>query len=192
MLEGKLVRLRAIEPTDVDRAYAWINDREVTRTLMARYPYSRVWEDKWLSDNAAQPNGYQHDVRLAIEDKASGTHIGLMGLHRVSSEDRHADLGIMIGDKSFWSAGFGTDAMLTMLRFAFDQMNLNKVKLGVFDFNARAQAVYRKCGFVDEGRAREEYFQDGAYHDIIQMSVLRREFYALHGEPSARAAEPVR
>jgi RimJ/RimL family protein N-acetyltransferase len=67
-------------------------------------------------------------------------------------------------------------------------MNLNKVKLGVFDGNDRAHAVYRKCGFVEDGRLRQEYYQDGRYWDVIQMSVLRDEFYALHGVTGAQTA----
>ena len=177
-LEGKLVRLRALEPSDLENAYKWINDGEVTQYLMARYPYSRVDEEKWLAD-VSHGNSFS-DLRLAIEKK-DGLHIGICGLHRGRPEDRNAELGIMIGDKSFWSNGYGTDAMLTLLGFGFQQMNLHKIGLGVFDSNPRAQACYRKCGFVEEGRSREDYFQDGRYLDIIRMSVLRREFEALHG-----------
>lgn len=178
MLEGRLVRLRAVEPSDAERAYRWINDREVTQYLMARYPFSMEFEKEFLA-NAARANDFS-DMRLAIETK-DGVHIGVCGLHHGRPEDRHAELGIMIGEREYQSSGYGTDAVMTLLRFAFEQMNLNKVCLGVFEFNARAQAVYRKCGFVEEGRAREEYYQDGRYWDVIRMGVLRREFAALHG-----------
>ena len=186
MLDGKLVRLRALEPTDDERAYKWINDREVTHYLMARYPISLAAEKEWLA-GAARPNNFG-EVRLAIET-TDGMHIGNCGLHRGRPEDRHAELGIMVGDKDYHSNGYGTDAVMTLVRFAFEQMNLNKVSLGVFEFNERAQAVYRKSGFVEEGRAREEYFQDGRYWDIIRMGVLRREFEALHGAAAAGAAQ---
>jgi RimJ/RimL family protein N-acetyltransferase len=185
MLDGERVRLRAPEPEDAERAYRWINDREVTRTLMARYPFSLEAEKEWAT-NASKPNEFS-EARFAIETK-DGVHIGFCGLHRGSPEDRHAELGIMIGEKEYWSQGHGTDAMLTALRFAFYQMNLHKVSLGVFEFNARAQAVYRKCGFVEEGRRREEYYQDGRYWDVVWMSVLRREFEALY---AAAAIESV-
>lgn len=177
MLEGKLVRLRAPEPSDLERVYTWINDREVTQFLIARYPMSHGDEERWLAA-ATVENGFANDVRLAIETR-DGTHIGNCGLHRISAEDRHADLGIMIGDKSCWSNGYGTDAVMTLLRFAFHQMNLHRVSLGVFDFNDRAIACYRKCGFIEEGRERQVYFQDGQYHDIIRMSILRDEFEGL-------------
>jgi RimJ/RimL family protein N-acetyltransferase len=185
MLEGRLVRLRAMEATDVERAYAWINDREVTRFLMARYPLSHADEEKWLAA-ASVGNGFANDVRLAIETK-DGVHIGNTGLHRISPEDRNAELGIMIGDKSYWSNGYGTDAVITLLRLAFDQMNLHRVDLGVFEFNERAIACYRKCGFVEEGRRREAYYQDGRYWDVVRMSVLRREFEARHGAADVHA-----
>jgi RimJ/RimL family protein N-acetyltransferase len=178
MIEGKLIRLRALEPTDAEKAFQWINDREVTQFLMARYPMSLAAERDWVAE-ASKPMDYR-EARFAIETNADGVHIGLCGLHRGKPEDRNAELGIMIGDKTYWNGGYGTDAMLTLLRFAFEQMNLHKVALGVFDFNERAQSVYRRCGFVEEGRSREEVFQDGRYLDVVRMSVLRREFEALH------------
>jgi RimJ/RimL family protein N-acetyltransferase len=183
MIDGKLVRLRALEPEDAERAYRWINDREVTQFLMARYPYSLVAEKDWAAQ-AAKTSDFS-EVRFAIETK-DGIHIGVCGLHQGRPEDRVADLGIMIGEKEYWSQGYGTDTMLTVLRFAFYQMNLNKVTLGVFEINPRARAVYEKCGFVEEGRGREEYYQDGRYVDVFRMGVLRREFEALHGPAEVR------
>lgn len=188
MTDGKLVRLRAVEPADAERAYKWINDREVTRYLMARYPYSLAAEQDWAA-NASKPNDYS-EVRFAIETK-DGVHIGLCGLHRGRPEERTADLGIMIGEKDYRDGGYGTDTMLTVLRFAFEQMNLHKVSLGVFEFNERAQAVYRKVGFVDEGRERHGYFQDGRYWDVLRMSILEDEWRAQHGLTAAETANPL-
>jgi len=184
MIEGALIRLRALEPSDAERAHQWINDREVTQHLMTRYPWSLIAERQFLEE-AARKNSFE-EARFAIDTK-DGIHIGMCGLHRGRPEDRNSELGIMIGDKSFWSSGYGTDAMLTLLRFAFEQMNLHKVALGVFDFNERALAVYRKCGFVEEGRFREDYFQDGRYWDVIRMSLLRREWEATRGAVAAES-----
>jgi RimJ/RimL family protein N-acetyltransferase len=84
----------------------------------------------------------------------------------------------MIGDKAYWSKGYGTDALSTLLRFGFDEMNLNRIVLSVYSENGRARACYRKCGFVEEVVQRQEVYQDGAYMDLVWMSVLRDEFYA--------------
>jgi len=87
----------------------------------------------------------------------------------------------MIGDKRFWSNGYGTDAVLTILGFAFEQMNLHRVSLGVIEYNERGYTCYKKCGFVEEGRSRDATHRDGRYWDIIRMGILRSEFEALRG-----------
>ena len=178
MLEGQMVRLRAREVTDLERAYTWINDREVTRHLMARYPMSRADEQRWL--DRASTNSFTAGVGLGIEAK-DGSHIGNIDLTSLRPEDRKAALGVMIGEKEYWSNGYGTDAIVTLLRFAFGEMNLYRVWLTVNEDNERAIACYRKCGFQEEVRQREGIFKHGRYWDVLVMGVLDREFDALHG-----------
>lgn len=178
MLEGKSVVLRALEPADLERAYKWMNDPEVRRYVAMRYPVARVDEQAWLRDRP--PNSFAGGVRLAIDTK-EGVHIGNLDLREVRPEDRSASLGIVIGEKEYWSNGHGTDALTTLLRFAFYEMNLHRVSLHTFEFNERGQACYRKCGFVEEGRLREHYYAEGRYWDCLVMAVLREEFEALHG-----------
>jgi RimJ/RimL family protein N-acetyltransferase len=86
----------------------------------------------------------------------------------------------MIGDKTAWNHGYGTDAIVTLLHFAFDEINLHRVGLNVLEGNDRAIASYHKCGFVEEGRLRQAWYAAGRYHDVILMSVLEDEFRPLH------------
>jgi RimJ/RimL family protein N-acetyltransferase len=133
----------------------------------------------------AKALSFSTGVFFAIETK-DAEHIGNINFHETSAEQRKARLGIVIGEKSYWSKGFGTDAMLTFLRFAFDEMNLHRIDLTVDAENARAIACYRKCGFVEEVRMRQVRYVRGAYGDQFVMGVLRDEFYALHGATQAR------
>jgi RimJ/RimL family protein N-acetyltransferase len=177
MLAGTLVNLRPVDVTDVHRGHAWINDRDVARYVGHRYPLSMADEERWISE---APQNSARSVRLAIETK-DGVHIGMIKLHDVYPEERRCGLRVMIGDKAYWSNGYGTDAIVTLLRFAFDEMNLNRVWLLVFDFNTRAYACYLKCGFREEGRLRQHYYHRGRYWDTIAMGILRNEFEALRG-----------
>ena len=158
MLEGKLVRLRPLESTDLERAHAWINDREVTHYLAARFPLSLADERRWLEE--APANSSAGGVRLAIETK-EGVHIGNCDLHQVHPEDRKAGLGIMIGEKDYWSNGYGGDAVVTLLRFAFHEMNLNRVWLHVFEFNERARASYKEVRLSRGGAAPAALLRGG-------------------------------
>ena len=173
MIEGTLINLRAFELTDVDRMTRWVNDPETTRTLAVRYPWSHATEENWLKNRTSQPLTFA-DLGFAIETK-DGAHIGNCGLHKGSPENRSAELGIFIGESEYRSKGYGTDAARTLVRFAFDEMNLHRVELHVFDFNERAIASYRKCGFIEEARLRQARYQDGVYHDVLIMAVLRDE-----------------
>jgi RimJ/RimL family protein N-acetyltransferase len=189
MLTGKLVRLRPYEMADLDRVCVWVNDPEVATYMGGglRYPMSRAEEEDWLT--GALRRTKPPEISFAIETLAEARHIGSVGLHEVKAEDRKAILGIMIGEKDCWSQGYGTDAILTVLRFAFDEMNLNRVELVVHDDNARAIACYRKCGFVEEGRLRQDRYKHGGYHDTLVMGVLADEFRALELRAEAASAD---
>jgi RimJ/RimL family protein N-acetyltransferase len=176
MIAGRIVNLRAQEMGDLERNHRWMNDPDVTRFLGARYLMSLAAEESWMRERTAHPHAYG-DASFAIETK-DGRHIGNCGLHQGSPENRSAAAGIMIGEKECWGQGYGTDAMRTMLRFAFEQMNLHRVELDVYDFNERARASYRSCGFVEEVRKRQEVYREGRYIDVISMAILRGEWEA--------------
>ena len=175
-LEGETIRLRAVERSDAARAYAWINDREVTEHLAVRYPLSFATEEEWVA-RAAQQNGYG-DAVFAIEIADGGEHIGNCGLHNVSPEDRVAELGVMIGAKEHWGRGYGADAVRTLCRFGFEELDLHRIELTTADYNVRAQRYYERVGFVVEARKREHRYKAGRYHDSVIMVLLRSDFEA--------------
>jgi RimJ/RimL family protein N-acetyltransferase len=179
ILEGTMVRLRPVEMHDLDRDVAWMNDAEVTRHLSMRYPIPREAEEEWVRRRATTELSYAEPF-FAIETK-DGTHIGNINFHQTHPENRKARLGISIGDRRYWSRGYGTDAMITLCRFGFEQMNLHRIDLLVDEDNARARACYAKCGFVEEGRLRQVRFTRGRYVDQLVMGLLRREFRERHG-----------
>ena len=177
MLEGKLVNLRALEPGDLDRDVQWVNDRDVTRFLAMRYPISKAEEERWLRDRP--PNDFSNGVFCAIETK-DGVHIGNLNLFQVYPEDRKACLAVTIGEKECWSQGYGGDAVVTLLRFGFHEMGLNRVWLTTVEYNERAIACYKRCGFVEEVRLRQDAYRHGRYWDFVQMGILRHEFDEQH------------
>lgn len=173
MLKGKLVNLRAIEREDLDEIMKWVNDQEVTKYLTAfLYPISRVEEEKFL-ERAMSRNDTEKN--LVIETK-EGVYIGQISLHKIDWKNSNAELGIIIGNKEYWGKGYGTEAIKILLHHAFNQMNLYKIYLRVFEFNQRGIRCYEKCGFKEEGRLRQNYFYNGKYYDVILMGILKDEF----------------
>lgn len=191
MIEGAVVNLRAIDVADAGRYCDWLNDREVTQHLQMRYQIPRLAEEAWIRQGSAKQMAFGQGGNYAIETK-DGRHIGSVGFHYANPENRKATLGIVIGDKAYWSKGYGTDAMLTMLRFGFDEMNLRRIDLSVDVENERAIACYRKCGFREEGRLRQHRWVRGRYVDQLWMGILREEFYELHGASQGSGVGQVR
>ena len=99
-----------------------------------------------------------------------------MGLHEADHINRTATLGIFIGNRDYWSKGYGTEAIRLILDFAFNYLNLNNIELALMEFNQRALKCYQKCGFKEIGRRRKCKFINGKYYDSILMDVLAKEF----------------
>ncbi|MFQ6057284.1 MAG: GNAT family N-acetyltransferase [Anaerolineae bacterium] len=178
MIQGKKVRLRAIEREDIPRFVRWLNDQELVRYLARYMPLSKAEEERWFERQLEDESG-----RVFAIETREGVHIGNIGLHRIDWKNSHAELGIFIGEKDYWDQGYGTDAILTLLDFAFNEMNLHRVYLHVLAFNQRAIRCYEKCGFILEGTEREAVFQGGRYHDHLIMGLLRQEFNSRVKEP---------
>jgi len=170
-IQGKRVRLRAIERSDIPTFVRWLNDPEVTQYLLMYMPFSQAQEERWFESHLNDSSSH-----IFGTETPEGKLIGNIGIDEIDWKDRKAVLGIVIGEKEYWGQGYGTDAIRALLRFAFTNMNLNRIRLSVFDYNERAQRCYRKCGFQLEGRLRQAHFSDGRYHDELVMGILREEF----------------
>lgn len=170
--EGRLVRLRAREPEDEPQLYEWFNDPEVTEFLALRYPVSHQLEKSFI--DRASDVGY-FNANFALVTREEGRMIGGCGFEKVSAEDRHAELGIAIGDRAYWDGGYGTDAMRTLCRFGFEIMNLHRIQLDVYQGNLRAQHVYQKVGFRVDAVKRQAIYKFGAYQDVLTMGLLEGE-----------------
>lgn len=166
---GDTVYLRPVEMEDRDRFVAWLNDEQARGGLGSIHPVSRLAEEEYLRTQLKK----QDQVFLSIVEKASGRHIGSTGLHGINPVHRHCTFGLLIGDRTAWGKGYGTETTRLMVDYAFRKLNLNRVELHVFSYNTRAIAVYEKAGFVREGVLRQYQYHDGAYHDDIVMSVIR-------------------
>ena len=177
IIYSKRVRLRSAERSDLEKFVEWINDPEVTAGLTLFLPMSSVDEDKWFETVMQKP---QEEKPLVIDMK-DGDDWRLIGNSSFFDLDwvaRAAEVGIMIGEKTVWDQGYGTEVMTLLLRHGFATLNLNRIYLRVYAENKRAIRTYEKAGFVHEGRMRQAVYKHGAYSDVLFMSVLREEWNA--------------
>lgn len=170
ILHGTRVTLRPLASGDLRRCVRWFSDPQVTQFLGRTGPVTLAEEERWFRDYARRSD----EQIFAIE--INGKHVGNLGLHKVDRIHRKADLGIVIGETTYWSQGYGTDALRMALDYGFGPLGLNKVSLEVLEDNVRAIRSYSKCGFVREGIHREDVYKDGRFRNVVRMSILAREF----------------
>lgn len=180
-LHGERVRLRPLRLEDTSTSQAWINDPEFRHlvggvTWQASLPAEEAWVRTRLETD------WEHGFALAIEatdvDDAPRL-IGSVELRKLQPVERRGEIGIGIGERAFWSRGYGEDAMRTICRFGFRDLDLHRIELTVAAFNPRAVRCYEKVGFTIEGRLRAHRYVAGRYHDTLLMGLLRAEFDAL-------------
>lgn len=178
ILIGKRIRLRAAEKTDLDAFLNWVNDPEVTENLMLVSPMSRVEEERWYENMLDRPPS-EHVFVIEIEDDQQPGEwraIGTCQFISIDWRNRSAEVGIIIGEKNFWSQGYGTESMRLLLAHGFNTLNLHRVWLQVYEKNHRGIRAYEKAGFIHEGKFREGHYQYGRYYDVHLMSVLKQEW----------------
>jgi len=111
--------------------------------------------------------------------EAEGRCIGNARLTILDEENRRARYAIGLFDTAAWNRGYGTEATRIVLRYAFDVLHLHRVDLVVLEYNHRAIACYKKCGFVQEGVARETTVVVNQWHNDVLMSILEGEYRTL-------------
>jgi len=181
VLTGKFVRLAAFDPEEMSKAFPrWYRNSEYLRLLnsSARPLHSPKAELKWMEEEAGEmsPGGYYFSIRTLADDKL----IGELGLDVVTWPGREAFVGLGIGETGYWGKGYGTDVMNVLLRFAFTEVNLKRVSLGVFEYNPRAIRSYEKAGFRHEGHLRKLLSREGRRWNNLYMGILRDEWLELN------------
>ena len=175
-LDGWRLYLRPPCKDDLPYLTRWINDEEVWQFLKLSLPMSESAETAWLEGLDKRKDT---DIILVIVDKKTGKPIGSMGIHRINWKDRRAATGALIGDKRYWGKGYGTEAKMLLLNYAFNTLNLRKVCSAALAFNERSVAYSKKCGYREEGVLKEHLFKKGRYWDEVLLAVFREDWLPL-------------
>jgi len=174
MLEGRHVRLRAIEREDLPLLHELFDD---DLELLARSedapprPVSLAEREQRFDELLEEQD--RRVMRFVIE--LGDELVGECQLHFIDHYRRSCQLGIVLG-REYWAKGLGQDAVRTLVDFAFRDLGMRKVGLEVLADDERAVGAYRKVGFVEEGRLRDHSWFEGAFHDALVMGILRDEW----------------
>jgi len=172
MLESNRIILRKITTNDVsEEYYQWLNDTDNNAGLAKDY-YSMEEIVSYVEQKSQQDNCYF----FAIIDKKNQKFIGTIKLDSYDPAAQHMELGILIGDKNYHGKGYGKEACTLVLDFAFNQLNLNKVWLAVYENNIAAQKLYHSLGFETEGIQKKHVMKRKVLLNKLLMAVFKEQW----------------
>ncbi len=174
-IKGKRVTLRAMEREDCEMVREMFNDPEIENLVVGwAFPLSSYAQEKWFESHYND----RTDFRFIIETPEDGA-VGIATLTDIDWKNRCAMHGIKLANKERRAKGIGTDAVMAIMRYAFDELQLHRLDGAWFDDNLPSKNMYKKCGWVEEGVRREYIFKQGKYRDLTVVGVLASDYRAL-------------
>src|SRR5690606_14887914 len=173
---GKKVTLRAIEREDLELLHKWSNDPEINYMLGGwHFPSSMQDQEKWFNSLAV---GSNHQ-RFAIDTPDLGL-IGMANLVDINWKDRNAFHGMLLGDSETRGKGYGIDTVMTINRYAFEELGLMRMNTTIISCNEPSLGVYtKKCGWVVEGIKKNHYFRKNQWWDEVVVGITKEDYFKL-------------
>jgi RimJ/RimL family protein N-acetyltransferase len=170
MFKGQKVRLTAMRAEDLQDYREWNGQVEFARNYNSS-PIREMSEKQaadWFSEHS------DRDFRFAIRPVGLDTFMGVCAIEDIQWTHRVGWLSIALGP-DFQGHGYGIDAMKLLMNYAWNELNLHRLQLTVFDYNQTAIAMYEKLGFQKEGVFREFLQRDGKRCDMYLYGKLASE-----------------
>ncbi|WP_165389133.1 GNAT family N-acetyltransferase [Pseudoalteromonas rubra] len=174
-LIGKKVTLRAIEKHDADFLLELVNSAELEHWVVgSSVPLSSLQQGKWI-DNLS--NSYSN-IRLIVENM-EGVVVGFANIVEIDFVNRSAVHGVKFA-KEFRGCGYAKDAVFTIMEYAFNQLNLNRLESTILSYNESSIGLYTKaCGWNIEGVKKSAVFKNGKYNDLVMIGITKEEYSKL-------------
>lgn len=185
MWTGEKVRLRGVEPDDWEGFFDLArNTLDVRNADLVEPPRSAESFRSWTAERAGRPPGGEA-FRLVVEGLADRAFAGSVTVGETDSRAGRFRTGIEIS-RAHRRRGYAAEATELVLTYMFAEQRYNKCEVEVYAFNDGSLALYRKLGFVEEGRLREHEFFAGGYHDVVLLGITAAEYWATHRRPPVR------
>lgn len=165
----EMLKMRPLKITDVEHIMSWVNDPDVIKNLQHfNKKFTRKDELKYVEKMIKSKN----DFVFSFFNK-KGDYIGQGGIHQISWENKLGRLSLII-KREYWNNGHAQEMIPALIKHAFKKLGLHKVWLMRWKENKKAEHLYKKLGFKQEGVLKDEYFWQEKYHTIVRMAVIKK------------------
>ena len=175
MIRGEKVGLRAIEREDLPLLRDWRNKSKFRKNFRETRELNLANQESWYEKSCVNnPN----DFMFVIEDLETGEPVGACGLLYINWIIRSADFSFYIGkgDEYVNIAGYSRESANLLIQYGFNILNLNKIWMELYEFDTMKQEFFKsEFGFKQDGRLRQNCYEDGKYWDSIIISLTKSD-----------------
>lgn len=169
IINGEYVLLRAVEESDNAMLLSLINDPDTEMMLGgSSWPVSEAEQLKWFENQERSRDVLRCIVALKDDGKAIGTII----LSDIDQKNATGHIHIKMSKDGGRGKGFGTDAVNTMVQYAFEELRLNCIYANILSYNEVSIKLFERCGFKKDGVLRQRVFKKGQFYDLFYYSRL--------------------
>ena len=170
-IEGRICRLRALEPSDLDVMYGWENDTDVWRVSGTLAPFSRHVLSRLIEEQQFDIYATRQ-LRLVVESR-EGEAVGAVDLFEFDPQNLRAGVGVIISPE-YRHRGYGLDALNTLESYARKVLHLNQLWCSVTEDNLASQQLFLRAGFTECGRRKQWILtESGALDEILYQKILQ-------------------
>ena len=170
ILETERLILRQLTLDDSDDVYAIRKDFEVTKYNIGK-AYTSITQAENLIKGIQEDYDNQRAVRWGITFKDKNTVMGVTGFNYWNHIDNRASIGFDLA-RHYWRKGIMREAVSRMIQFGFQQMKLHRIEADASIYNEASIGLLKSLGFQQEGLQKDQYYEDGAYHDLVMFALL--------------------
>jgi len=165
----KRVLLRQLSESDIPALAIQANNKKIWLNLRNMFPHP--YSEENAKQFVAMVGSDKKNTRFAIE--IDGRFAGMIGIFPQEDVYKYnAEIGYWLGEE-FWGQGIGTEAVQQMCSYCFSETETKRIFAGIFSYNAASMRVLEKCGFVNEGIAKEAVFKNGSFHDELRYALVK-------------------
>ena len=170
-LIGSQIRLRSMTRNDLPLKVQWYNDPEIRKTLILDENLELDKTTRWFE--TVEKTDSRLDLMIESDTPKP---IGQISLVNIDRKHKTAEIVLVIGDKNYWAKGVMYEAESLLIRWAFEELGLEKIWAQTRPENIASLITMKKLGFQIEGTLRQEKFIDDRRIDIIHLGLLPEEF----------------
>lgn len=173
LLENETIRLRALEPEDLEFLYKWENDTRLWEYGNTLTPFSKYVLHQYLENSGLDIYDVKQ-LRMIVEDKATKQPVGTIDLYDFEPYHNRAGIGVLIDD-SFQRKSYATQALSLIKEYAFQFLKMSQLYAFIPSLNVPSLHLFRKCGFVESGLLKKWNKTPEGKEDVFVYQLLNPE-----------------